>query len=58
MDCGIVPIKTNKIFTPFYTTKALVKRTGLGLAISYSIIHQHKGDTKASGEIGIGTNLQ
>lgn len=33
----------NKIFTPFFTTKATGEGTGLGLAISQGIISEHKG---------------
>jgi len=36
--CGIDPAHVDRIFAPFYTTKAPGKGTGLGLSISYSII--------------------
>ena len=37
----------NKIFDPFYTTKALGKGTGLGLSICYGIIKEHAGEIVA-----------
>jgi two-component system NtrC family sensor kinase len=41
---GIPPAVIDKIFTPFYTTKAIGKGTGLGLSISRNIIKDHKGE--------------
>jgi signal transduction histidine kinase len=35
-----------KIFSPFFTTKAIGKGTGMGLNISYNIIARHGGDIK------------
>jgi len=40
---GIAPENMEKIFTPFFTTKAIGKGTGLGLPIIYGIIKMHKG---------------
>ncbi|WP_028864232.1 sensor histidine kinase [Psychromonas aquimarina] len=54
---GIEADKLERIFTPFYTTKALGKGTGLGLSISYSIILQHNGELKVSSEIGKGSTF-
>ncbi len=45
---GIDPKDTNKIFDPFYTTKAVGSGTGLGLYISYGLaIEQCNGDLTA-----------
>ncbi len=40
---GIKPENIDKIFEPFYTTKAIGKGTGLGLATAYGIVKMHKG---------------
>ncbi|MEQ1601690.1 MAG: ATP-binding protein [Methylophilaceae bacterium] len=37
----------DKVFDPFYTTKALGKGTGLGLSISFGIIENHGGQLTA-----------
>lgn len=41
--CGIPRGLAEKIFQPFFTTKAVGKGTGLGLSLSSSIIHEHSG---------------
>ena len=53
--CGIKKEDLNKIFDPFYTSKAPGKGTGLGLSISYGIIQQHGGDIECESEAGKGT---
>lgn len=40
---GIPDALKNKIYDPFFTTKAVGKGTGLGLSISYKIIDSHEG---------------
>jgi len=40
---GISKENLEKIFTPFFTTKAMNKGTGLGLPLVYGIIKMHKG---------------
>jgi PAS domain S-box-containing protein len=53
---GIPEKYWNKIFTPFFTTKAIGKGTGQGLAISHSVIvNKHGGTIQFESEIGKGT---
>lgn len=40
---GLTDIDENKIFQPFFTTKAVGEGTGLGLSIAHGIVKQHEG---------------
>jgi PAS domain S-box-containing protein len=54
---GIPPESVSRIFDPGYTTKGIGVGTGLGLSISYNIIRGHRGEIKASSELGKGTEF-
>ena len=47
-----------RIFEPFYTTKAVGKGTGLGLAVAYGIVQQHAGFIQCQSEVGCGTRFE
>jgi signal transduction histidine kinase/predicted CoA-binding protein len=49
---GIPKEIQEKIFSPFFTTKAVGKGTGLGLNISYKIIEKHGGEIKVYSKPG------
>ena len=55
--CGISKENMNKLFTPFFTTKAKGKGVGLGLAVVHGIIERHKGRIKVQSEVGKGTTF-
>lgn len=55
--CGIPAENIGKLFTPFFTTKALGKGTGLGLSIVYGIIKMHKGQIAVQSQVGQGTSF-
>lgn len=53
--CGIAKEELDRIFTPYFTTKA--KGSGLGLAISQKIIEDHQGLLKIDSTPGEGTTV-
>ncbi|MEE8425362.1 MAG: ATP-binding protein [Elusimicrobiota bacterium] len=50
---GIPPDILNKMFAPFYTTKA--RGTGLGLAVVVKAMNRHEGRVEAFSQVGKGT---
>ncbi|MCD2519696.1 response regulator [Massilia sp. G4R7] len=55
--CGMPPEILNKIFDPFYTTKAPGKGTGLGMSMVYGFVKQSGGEIKVRSTPGEGTAI-
>jgi len=55
--CGISEENLQKIYDPFFTTKAPGKGTGLGLSITFNIIKEHNGTIHFESEINKGTTV-
>ena len=54
---GIDQELLEKIFEPYYTSKATGKGSGLGLAVVYNVIHNHGGFVSVGSEVGKGTHF-
>ena len=54
---GIPKEVKNRIWEPFFTTKAVGVGTGLGMSITYSIIEKHHGRIELESEEGKGTEF-
>ncbi len=54
---GMAPEQLNKIFEPFYTTKAPGRGTGLGLSVVQRVIKQHGGHIQVKSQPNVGTEF-
>lgn len=55
---GIAPEALDKLFEPFYTTKAPGEGTGLGLSIAYGIVRDLGGRLEVESEVGEGSRFR
>jgi PAS domain S-box-containing protein len=55
--CGMTPEVLDKIFDPFYTTKAPGKGTGLGMSMVYGFVNQSGGEIHIDSRPGNGTRI-
>jgi len=54
---GIVPEHLERVFEPFFTTRAPGEGTGMGLAVCYGIIQRHGGWIGIDSHLGQGTRV-
>jgi len=55
---GMDQATLERMFEPFYTTKAVGKGSGLGLPIVYGIVKDHDGNITCQSEVGRGTTFE
>ncbi|MCK8779703.1 type II toxin-antitoxin system ParD family antitoxin [Rhizobium sp. NTR19] len=56
--CGMSPEIIDKVFEPFFSTKAEGRGSGLGLSMVYGFVKQSGGHVKIYSEVGHGTTIR
>lgn len=56
--CGMTPEQRQRLFLPFFTTRAIGEGAGLGLAVAYGIARSHGGELSVDSEPGRGTTFR
>ncbi|MBF0495532.1 MAG: PAS domain S-box protein [Deltaproteobacteria bacterium] len=56
--CGMEPHVMDRIFDPYFTTKALEEGTGLGLSMVHGIVHSYSGAIEVTSQLEAGTTFQ
>lgn len=56
--CGIAAEDRERIFDPYFTTKAVDKGTGLGLSVVMGIVKSHGGAIRVTSEPNQGTSVE
>jgi signal transduction histidine kinase len=54
---GIAPENLERVFEPFFTTRAMDGGTGLGLSVTYGIVTDHGGLIDIESEVGKGSKF-
>ncbi len=54
---GIKPEILDRVFEPYFTTKAVGKGTGMGLAVVHGIVKSHGGTITVKSNVGKGTSF-
>ncbi len=54
---GILEENLNRVFEPFFTTRASMQKIGLGLSVAHGILKEHAATIEVSSQVGEGTSF-